>query len=102
MTEINISHLMFTYDENPFRRHETYESFEAMLEWVVTHVGAHIEKNGFTHEVMHKGIGWEIRTKKSDSEKLNELSDRKFKVISWHMHIEDEQLATAFALKFVK
>ena len=34
--------------------------------------------------------------------KLNKLTERSFKVISWHMYIEDAQLATMFALKFVK
>ena len=102
MTEFDISHLMFTYDDVPVRRRKNYESFETMMQWVETHIGAETEKNGFTEAVMRKGVGWEIRTKKSDSEKLNKLTHRSFRVISWHMHIEDPQLATMFALKFAK
>jgi len=101
VTVIDISHLMFTYDGQPTRR-KNYESFETMMAWVEKHIGPQTEQNGFTQPVMRKGQGWEIRTNKSDSEKLNRLTEKSFRVISWHMHIEDPQLATMFALKFTK
>jgi hypothetical protein len=101
VTVIDISHLMFTYDDMPIRR-KKYESFESMMAWVEQHIGPQTEQNGFTQHVMRKGQGWEIRTSKRDSEKLNRLTEKSFKVISWHMHIEDDRLATMFALKFTK
>jgi hypothetical protein len=101
MTAIDISHLMFTYEGQPTRR-KNYESFETMMSWVETHIGPMTEKHGFTQEIMRKGVGWEIRTSKRDSEKLNRLTEKSFRVISWHMHIEDPQLATMFSLEFTK
>ena len=90
---------MFTYDQQPARRRK-YKSFETMMEWVETHIGPQTEKYGFTQPVMRKGQGWEIRTVKSNSEKLNRLTQKSFKVISWYIHIDDDQLATIFALKW--
>lgn len=80
----------------PTRRGK-YESFESMIAWVEEHIGPMTEKNSFTEPVIRKGTGWEIRTTKKGPS-----SGGMFKVISWHMHIEDEQLATMFALKWVK
>jgi hypothetical protein len=102
VTVIDISHLMFTYDDIPVRRRKNYESFETMMAWVEQHIGPQTEQNGFTQEVMRKGQGWEIRTNKRDSDRLHKLTKTSFRVISWHMHIDDEQLATMFALKFSK
>ncbi len=101
MPGIDISHLMFTHDDQPVRR-KKYESFETMMSWVEKHIGPMTEKHGFTQEIMRKGVGWEIHTSKRDSEKLNKLTQKSFRVISWYMHIEDPQLATMFALKFTK
>ena len=78
MTEFDISHLMFTYDDVPVRRWNTYETFETMIQWVEKHVGAQTEQNGFSNEIMRKGIGWEIRTKKRDSEKARPILNIKF------------------------
>lgn len=98
MTEFNISHLMFTGDAMPTRRRK-YESFTDMIAWVESHIGPTTEKNSFTAPVIRKGPGWEIRT---TTIKKGDAPGSMFKVISWRMHIEDEQLATMFALKFVK
>lgn len=87
--------MMFTHDQQPARR-ENYESFEKMLAWVEEHIGPMTEKYGFTQPVIRKGDGWEIRTTKK-----SKLNGNLIRVIGWHMHIDDDHLATMFALKFV-
>lgn len=101
MTETNISHLMFTYDQQPARR-KKYESFETMMAWIEENIGPQTEKNGFTSEVVRKGKGWEMRSKKTGKEVPASSAIKPVRVISWYMHIEDPQLATMFALKFTK
>lgn len=92
---------MFAYDQQPSRR-EKFESFEKMLEWVEEHISPITEKNSYSNPVVRKGIGWEIQSRKRPGHKLNKLTKRSFQVISWHMVIEDEKLATMFALKWAK
>ena len=96
MTEFDISHMMFTYDQYPHRGRK-YATFENMMEWVETHIGPMIERNGFTSDIMRKGAGWEIRTIKRGSQ-----GRERFKVISWRICIDDENLATMFALKWIE
>lgn len=87
---------MFATDDTPNRRRK-YDSFTDMIAWVEEHISPTTEKNAFTNPVIRKGLGWEIRTVKKGPS-----SGGMFTVISWHMHIEDEQKAMMFALKWVK
>lgn len=101
MIEFDISHMMFAYDQQPSRRSK-YHSFEAMLQWVEEHISPVTEKNAYSQPVVRKGTGWEIQSRKRLGNKLNKLTEKSFQVISWHIVIEDEQLATMFALKWIK
>ena len=97
MTEFDVSHCMFNYDTPEGIGKDTTDDF---YDWLDENIGPMTEKYGFSEPIMRKGQGWEIHTRKSDSEKLNKVTHKSYKVISWHLQIEDEQKAMLFALRW--
>ena len=52
-----------------------------------------------TGGIVREGVGWVINTRKT---KDNTPGGIGFNVISWYINIEDERLATLFALRWIK
>jgi hypothetical protein len=97
VTEFNISNNVFKYNDNL----ERIDNFSEMVEWLEENVGPKTEQNGLTNEIVCKGLGWEIQTRKHDKTS-DHPSLNKFKVISWYTVIDDDYKAMLFALKWVK
>ena len=51
--------------------------------------------------VVSSGAGWSIRTRRNGKE-VDDDNPSGYAVVTWHTHIDDDQKATMFALKWIK
>ena len=93
MTEIDISRRIFSLDG------ERDIVYGTMLEWIYENIGEETASYGMIQPVVREGHGWKIISKKELS-RMSKKS-KSFNVIRWYICIDDEQLATLFALKWI-
>lgn len=94
---------MFEFDVSRYvipTRRDSNNGLTELVEWLDENVGEWDKcLHGRTSNVVREGNGWSIRTLKNGQE----TSDGEgYTVISWHAHIEDEQKAILFTLRWVK
>ena len=81
---------------------EANSTYGGILDWLYENVGEETADYGIAQPVVREGHGWQIITHKRISEYFEASRRKPMNVISWHLQIEDDHLATLFALRWIK
>lgn len=90
MTEFDVSDFVFP------RSNGNTNNLDDLCYWLSDNVGEwEARVRGMTADICRRGDGWEIRSRKIQS-------SNGYKIVSWYVVIQDERLATLFALKWMR